>query len=343
MKTKFLKSALPDGSKLLQALIKRHQVWKEKKKESGLDSDEEHQEIDEMEELGDEDDDNWDFSTMRASFLPISGKTSPDITSSKRNNSTTFRIPQIQSEAIENDHKSENSQTMPSPFGADYHNGYNPYSAIPISKGAVKMRLLHEPRPIQTLEIANSALPSFPSPPLADSGWSGYGGWQPWSSTANSAATIPTRNDSSLSSTTSPSKPFVSSFSSPSVTGGMGIRRLAREVSPMNSSLRENSRTHSRTPSKSHSTAHSRSSSRSFPRSTTTNLKTHLGDFIIEEKNLPEPPAESIMSLTSSLHVFENQENRDGECSDPEKYGLKILQKEMEKTLSLMDSLLKII
>jgi hypothetical protein len=171
----------------------------------------------------------------------------------------------------------------------------------------------------------------------------GYGGWQPWSSTANSAATIPTRDDSSLSFTTSPSKPFVSSISSPSVTGGMGIRRLAREVSPMNSSLRENSRTHSRTPSKSHSTSHSRSSSRSFPRSTATNLKTHLGDFIIEEKNLPEPPDESIISLTSSLHVFENQENRDGECSDPEKYGLKILQKEMEKTLSLMDSLLKII
>ena len=70
---------MPDGKKLLLSLKQLHSLLKESRKASGLDSDEEgdggvKEEVEQLDEL----DNDWDFSTMRASFMSNqAGKASP--------------------------------------------------------------------------------------------------------------------------------------------------------------------------------------------------------------------------------------------------------------------------
>lgn len=360
LKTKFLRSALPDGKKLLLSLKQRQTLWKESRKASGLDSDEEgdggdREEVERLDGL----DDEWDFSTMRASFMSNQGGKASTlaIVSPRRSSSITYTAPDLKGP---NSSEKTPTASSSSPFNFEAVSGVSsPFSFdIPNAQGAVKVRLLHETnvramRPLggQSSSGLGSSPPSSTIAAAPDSGWSGDAGWQPWNSAASNNNTSTARDEvsratdspSSLhASTSSPTR--LSAQNSPlssSPTGG--IRRLTREVSPLSSTLRrEHSRSHSRT----HSRTHSRSSSRSFlsssPSSSPVPLKTN-SIYSSAGGDGGSSPTESVKTANSLSLEFENLKERDQDAFGPEssKFGVKLLEMEMQQTISLLTQLLQ--
>ena len=361
LKTKFLRSALPDGKKLLLSLKQRQTLWKESRKASGLDSDEEGdggdgEEVERLDGL----DDDWDFSTMRASFMSNQGgKTSTlAIVSPRRSSSITYTAPDLKGP---NSSEKTPTASSSSPFNFEAASGGgSPFSFdIPNAQGAVKVRLLHETnvramRPLggqSSSGLGNS--PPLSTPAAApDSGWSGDAGWQPWNSASNNNTSTgrdevsrATDSPSSLHSSPSSSTPStrLSAQNSPLSSSPPGMRRLTREVSPLSSTLRrEHSRSHSRT----HSRTHSRSSSRSFlsstPSSSPIPLKTN-SIYSSAGGDGGTSPTESVKTANSLSLEFENLKERDQDEFGPEssKFGVKVLEMEMQQTLSLLTQLLQ--
>ena len=311
LKTKFLRSALPDGKKLLLSLKQRQTLWKESRKASGLDSDEEGdggdgEEVERLDGL----DDDWDFSTMRASFMSNQGgKTSTlAIVSPRRSSSITYTAPDLKGP---NSSEKTPTASSSSPFNFEAASGGgSPFSFdIPNAQGAVKVRLLHETnvramRPLggqSSSGLGNS--PPLSTPAAApDSGWSGDAGWQPWNSASNNNTS--TGRDEVSRATDTPS----SLHSSPS-SSAPSTRRSFLSSTP---------------------------SSPPIPLKTNSIYSSAGGDG-------GTSPTESVKTANSLSLEFENLKERDQDEFGPEssKFGVKVLEMEMQQTLSLLTQLLQ--
>lgn len=354
----------------MRGLLKRHQQWKESRKSSGIESENSDNDTG-NEDLG-SDVQDWDFSTMKAPQTASPLRTSPtieppqpiDIPSRKSSTSISRKWSADASHAA--DLEKPSSATVQD---AEYHPlsilspSNNSTPASPSTSftlgdtGLVKVRLLHDSRPLRTLNDIPEQVEQQSQQQSGLSkggGWGGDGGWQPWNnpvSSNNSPDSQPRKTNSSNNSTPEASKNLPSVPSTPSP---LGIRRLTREMSPLSGNLRlslGSKSPHSRTHSRTHSRSFSPSSIPILPSVASPSLfaSRGVGNGGVGLEERASSPTDSVVTSHSLSVEFDKiiprntsmdeagslQQDQVSVVSDP----MILLTSEIQKTLMLLNNL----